>query len=266
MPKPVWKKFNNNNNKNNDKLRKSSRLDEIIALPDFSKRNKYKSNMCKSMKEHGECDMGEYCLFAHSEKEIRKPICQYGSRCVIRNCIFEHSEDATLPEILVRPPKPQEVVARESEETSTNCPIMEEFIIELSDDEYDEEEEKRYNESWVRKKVDVNDMNYEEMFEEDYGLYKRMFIDDKQNRRKNIPKNNREFFKEINANIYCLEKKFEEYVSRKRSSDEVVRDPVDDLDISKLSINEPVKKKRQMELNCTDKQYEYISNLLKNFK
>ena len=56
MPKPVWKKFNNKNDKNNNN--KKSRLDELIALPDFPKRNKYKTNMCKSIKENGKCDMG----------------------------------------------------------------------------------------------------------------------------------------------------------------------------------------------------------------
>ncbi len=259
MPKPVWKKFNNKNDKNNNN--KKSRLDELIALPDFPKRNKYKTNMCKSIKENGKCDMGEYCLFAHTEKEVRKPICQYGSRCVIRNCIFEHSEDATLPEIVVRPPSPVEEPVEHQIPSSVynDTTIIQEMIIELSDDEYDEEDEKAYNECWIRRKFD-SETNYDELFEEDYEIYKRMFMETKKEK-KHIPKCNKEFFKEINANIYHLEEKFKDYVSRKRSSDEI-----DEIDMSKLCLNEPAKKKRQIELNCTDKQYEYISNLLKHFK
>ena len=57
-----------------------------------SNNNKTKTKLCKSVLMKEPCKYGSKCQFAHSESELSKPKCAFGSACKIRErCPYDHS-------------------------------------------------------------------------------------------------------------------------------------------------------------------------------
>jgi hypothetical protein len=134
----------------NEWFENHKKIDEYIKLSDFETRNKLKTNMCK---EGDKCKRKNYCFFAHTEKEKRKSICSYGSKCRRFDCRFEHTGNAVLPEY----PKHMNV----------------NFTIDLSDEEEEEDKKKRI----VKKKKEEKDKKklFVKLFKEEKELVDKVY-------------------------------------------------------------------------------------------
>jgi hypothetical protein len=74
---------------NNDR---SAIFESKVTDKTLVQRNKLKTQMCKSIMTTGKCPFGEKCNFAHSQSEIRKPICFFGDKCKNKeSCGYDHS-------------------------------------------------------------------------------------------------------------------------------------------------------------------------------
>jgi len=74
---------------NNDR---STIFESKVTDKTLVQRNKLKTQMCKSMLTTGRCPFGEKCNFAHSQCEIRKPVCFFGDKCKNKeSCGYDHS-------------------------------------------------------------------------------------------------------------------------------------------------------------------------------
>jgi hypothetical protein len=107
---------------------KRTEIFEMMKDPKMQLRNSLYTRMCIHSKE--ECTEGIYCVFAHSEAELRKPKCWFGEFCKksAKVCTWDHDPNHKIPEL---PPAKPKVDCQKKEE--------EKFIIPFADSDDEEE-------------------------------------------------------------------------------------------------------------------------------